>query len=140
MFQLLKCLLSGLFTNCAWSRAGGRYVTSAGAAASLHPSSVLHGRPANPALVYTELLHTQRSFLINVSVVQPQWLQQVAPEYARRCRSNRWRTEPNYRWLVIVDDDGYWRMLKNVFYLICLCYFIHNSYIKLTSKGKVVVF
>ncbi|XP_032529891.2 ATP-dependent RNA helicase DHX33-like [Danaus plexippus] len=87
--QLLKCLLSGLFTNCAWSRAGGRYVTSAGAAASLHPSSVLHGRPANPALVYTELLHTQRSFLINVSVVQPQWLQQVAPEYARRCRSNR---------------------------------------------------
>lgn len=45
--QLLKCLLSGLFTNCAWSRGAGgpaRYVTggaSGAKAASLHPTSVL---------------------------------------------------------------------------------------------------
>ncbi|XP_034840675.1 ATP-dependent RNA helicase DHX33 [Maniola hyperantus] len=92
--QLLKCLLSGLYTNCAWARTGagggGRYVTSAGVAAMLHPSGVLHSaRPAPPAVLYTELLHTKRSYLVTVSAIQPQWLHQVAPEYARRCRANR---------------------------------------------------
>ncbi|KAM3959053.1 LOW QUALITY PROTEIN: ATP-dependent RNA helicase DHX33 [Aphomia sociella] len=93
--QLLKCLLSGLFTNCAWARGaagvapGGRYVTSAGAAA-LHPSSVLHtARPPPAALLYTELLNTRRTYLVTVSAIQPQWLHQIAPEYARRCRTNR---------------------------------------------------
>ncbi|XP_059059424.1 ATP-dependent RNA helicase DHX33-like [Achroia grisella] len=90
--QVLKCLLSGLFTNCAWSRggAGSRYVTGAGGAAGLHPSSVLHTvRPSPPALLYSELLHTRRTYLLTVSAIQPQWLYQVAPEYARRCRANR---------------------------------------------------
>ncbi|XP_047545237.1 ATP-dependent RNA helicase DHX33 isoform X1 [Vanessa atalanta] len=99
--QLLKCLLCGLFTNCAWARSGAggagaggaggaRYVTSAGAAAALHPAGVLHcARPPPAAVLYTELLHTKRSYLVTVSAVQPQWLQQVAPEFARRCRSNR---------------------------------------------------
>ncbi|CAH2243108.1 jg14404 [Pararge aegeria aegeria] len=92
--QLLKCLLSGLFTNCAWARTGagggGRYVTSAGVAAMLHPSGVLHSiRPAPPAVLYSELLHTKRSYVVTVSAIQPQWLHQVAPEYARRCRASR---------------------------------------------------
>ncbi|CAH2104776.1 unnamed protein product [Euphydryas editha] len=103
MDQLLKCLLSGLFTNCAWARSGAgggaggaggagsgpaRYVTGAGAAAALHPASVLHGaRPPPAAVLYTELLHTRRAYLVTVSAVQPHWLQQVAPEYARRCRN-----------------------------------------------------
>ncbi|XP_047041649.1 ATP-dependent RNA helicase DHX33 [Helicoverpa zea] len=96
--QLLKCLLCGLFTNCAWQRgvggAGGagpgRYVTAAGAAAALHPASALHAvRPAPPALLYTELLSTSRTYMLTVSAIQPQWLHQVAPEYARRCRASR---------------------------------------------------
>lgn len=98
LFQLLKCLLSGLFTNCAWLRggsagaSGGRYVTASGSAAALHPGGVLHSiRPPPPAVLYTELLQTKRIYLVTVSVVQPQWLHQVAPDYARRCRANRWR-------------------------------------------------
>ncbi|XP_022820538.1 putative ATP-dependent RNA helicase DHX33 [Spodoptera litura] len=95
--QVLKCLLCGLFTNCAWQRGGaggaraaGRYVTAAGAAAALHPASALQAlRPPPPALLYTELLVTGRSYMLTVSAIQPQWLQQVAPEYARRCRANR---------------------------------------------------
>ncbi|XP_028176812.1 ATP-dependent RNA helicase DHX33 [Ostrinia furnacalis] len=96
MDQLLKCLLSGLFTNCAWARGagagggGGRYVTSAGAAAALHPAGALHAaRPPPPAVLYTELLRTRRAYLLTVSAIQPQWLHQVAPEYARRCRAVR---------------------------------------------------
>ncbi|CAH2066533.1 unnamed protein product, partial [Iphiclides podalirius] len=97
--QLLKCLLSGLFTNCAWARSGagapgqaggGKYVTASGAAASIHPASALFPvRPPHPALLYTELLHTRRSYLVTVSAIQPHWLHQVAPDYARRCRANR---------------------------------------------------
>ncbi|CAK1603285.1 unnamed protein product [Parnassius mnemosyne] len=96
MDQLLKCLLSGLFTNCAWARSGaagsggGKYVTASGSAASVHPASVLFStRPPHPAILYTELLHTRRSYLVTVSAIQPQWLHQVAPDYARRCRANR---------------------------------------------------
>ncbi|CAF4759975.1 unnamed protein product [Pieris macdunnoughi] len=93
--QLLKCLLSGLFTNCAWTRGGmttgaGKYATASGAAAALHPASSLHGlRPPPPAVLYTELLHTRRAYLLTVSAIEPHWLHQVAPEYARRCRANR---------------------------------------------------
>ncbi|KAJ0181763.1 hypothetical protein K1T71_002485 [Dendrolimus kikuchii] len=99
--QLLKCLLSGLYTNCAWLRvaaasggagpgAMGRYATASGAPAALHPAGALHAlRPPPPAVLYTELLHTRRSYMVTVSAIQPQWLQQVAPEYARRCRANR---------------------------------------------------
>lgn len=94
--QLLKCLLSGLFSNCAWSRSAGvagggaRYVTGAGGAASLHPAAALHAAsPPPPALLYTELLHTRRTYMITVSAIQPHWLQQVAPDYARRCRAYR---------------------------------------------------
>ncbi|CAG4968126.1 unnamed protein product [Colias eurytheme] len=93
--QLLKCLLSGLFTNCAWARGGatggvGRYVTASNTAASIHPSSVLHSiRPPPPALLYSELLHTRRAYLVTVSVIDANWLHQVAPEYARRCRASR---------------------------------------------------
>lgn len=32
-----------------------------------------------------------RSYMVTLSVIQPQWLHQVAPEYARRCRASRWR-------------------------------------------------
>ncbi|XP_045459302.1 ATP-dependent RNA helicase DHX33-like [Melitaea cinxia] len=93
MDQLLKCLLSGLFTNCAWARAGAgagaaRYVTGAGAAAALHPGGALAAaRPPPAAVLYSELLHTRRAYLVTVSAVQPHWLQQVAPDYARRSRN-----------------------------------------------------
>lgn len=100
-FQLLKCLVSGLFTNCAWLRggagvpggsggAGGRYVTAGGAAAALHPGgALLTVRPPPPAVLYTELLSTSRCYLVTVSAVQPHWLHQLAPDYARRCRATR---------------------------------------------------
>ncbi|RVE42253.1 hypothetical protein evm_013095 [Chilo suppressalis] len=98
--QLLKCLLCGLFTNCAWLRSGaggegksigvGRYVTASGAGASLHPAGALHtARPLPPAVLYTELLHTRRPYLLTVSAIQPHWLHRAAPEYARRCHASR---------------------------------------------------
>ncbi|CAH0700700.1 unnamed protein product [Spodoptera exigua] len=105
---VLKCLLCGLFTNCAWqrgagagwggggaaggggARAAGRYVTAAGAAAALHPASALQAlRPPPAALLYTELLVTGRTYMLTASAIQPHWLHQVAPDYARRCRANR---------------------------------------------------
>ncbi|XP_013188392.1 ATP-dependent RNA helicase DHX33-like [Amyelois transitella] len=92
MDQVLKCLLSGMFTNVAWLRGdgatGARYETAAGLAAAPHPSSALPAaRPAPAALLYSELLHTSRPHLVTVSAIQPHWLPQVAPDYARRCRA-----------------------------------------------------
>lgn len=79
MDQVLKCMLCGLFTNCAWLRGSdagpARYVTTSGAVASIHPSSHLHTiRPPPPAVLFSELLHTKRSYLVTVSSLQPHWL------------------------------------------------------------------
>ncbi|XP_048487139.1 ATP-dependent RNA helicase DHX33 [Plutella xylostella] len=76
--QVLKCLLTGLFSNCAWLRetaavGGARYVTAGGVPARLHPAcALLPARP--PALVYSELLHTTRAYLVTASAVQANWL------------------------------------------------------------------
>lgn len=98
--QVLKCLLSGLYTNCAWLRGGGaggggggggvRYVTASGAPASLHPSCVLaRAQPRPGAVLFADLVHTHRPHMVTVSAIQPHWLHQVAPDFARRCRANR---------------------------------------------------
>lgn len=94
--KFLKCMISGLFSNCAWLRngagnfnmAGGKYMTASGIGASIHPSSVLHGSgTASPAcLIFTELLTTHRTYMTCVSTIEAEWLHQIVPDFARKCR------------------------------------------------------
>lgn len=78
--------------NSAWVRnthvnGGGKYTTATGMTAAIHPSSVLHGlSPAPRYLLYTELISTQRTYISAMSVIEVEWLYQIVPEFARKCR------------------------------------------------------
>lgn len=101
----LKCAAAGLFLQAASrvkteltvdsSRYGGRsgslstssnrgkYLTKVGnEAVSIHPTSTMFGRnPAPSCVVYTELIHTKRSYIRGVSQIRPEWLEEVAPQF-----------------------------------------------------------
>ncbi|XP_019764304.2 ATP-dependent RNA helicase DHX33 [Dendroctonus ponderosae] len=86
--QLRKCLLAGLFMNFAeihgdtTLRREKQYLTlDKGQAALIHPSSVLYGiQPAY--LLFTEVVRTSKCYLRNLTIVEGEWLNEVAPEYA----------------------------------------------------------
>lgn len=48
----------------------------------IHPSSALFGT-LPPHVLFTELVQTGKCYMRNVSIITPEWLQQVMPSYAR---------------------------------------------------------
>lgn len=52
---------------------------------SLHPSSVLAGT-LPPFILFSELVQTSKSYVRTVSIVNPDWLIELAPEYFRKNR------------------------------------------------------
>uniref|UniRef100_A0AAY4E6V9 ATP-dependent RNA helicase DHX33 n=1 Tax=Denticeps clupeoides TaxID=299321 RepID=A0AAY4E6V9_9TELE len=79
-----RCLAHGLFVNAAELQPDGSYVAlHTHQPVSIHPSSVLF--QAKPAyVVFNELLHTSRCYMRDLCLVDPEWLQDAAPEYFRR--------------------------------------------------------
>lgn len=81
--KILRALVGAFFVNAAQRQPDGTYITVASNhACQVHPSSVLFGK--KPAcVVYDELMLTQKSYMHGVSVVQPQWLAEMAPRFYR---------------------------------------------------------
>ncbi|XP_053652138.1 ATP-dependent RNA helicase DHX33 [Cherax quadricarinatus] len=79
-----RCIVAGLFTNVAELQFGGKYITlDTKQEATLHPTSVLFG--GKPAYVlFSELVVTGKTYMHINSVVDAQWLYEVAPEYFRK--------------------------------------------------------
>ncbi|KAG7175520.1 ATP-dependent RNA helicase DHX33-like [Homarus americanus] len=79
-----RCIIAGLFTNVAELQLGGKYLTlDSRQEAALHPASVLFG--GKPAYVlFTELVHTGKTYMHINSAVDAQWLFETAPEYFRK--------------------------------------------------------
>ncbi|XP_012941440.1 ATP-dependent RNA helicase DHX33 isoform X2 [Aplysia californica] len=79
-----KCLAAGLFLNCAQLSKQGDFTTvSSRLTVSIHPASALfHCKPA--CVVYSELIKLGKNYMRNVSVVDPEWLQEVAPSYFKQ--------------------------------------------------------
>lgn len=77
-------MVAGLFTNAAELQLDGKYLTlDSKQEATLHPSSVLFG--GKPAYVlYTELVHTGKTYMHINSAVDAQWLYEAAPEYFKK--------------------------------------------------------
>ncbi|KND02764.1 ATP-dependent helicase HrpA [Spizellomyces punctatus DAOM BR117] len=81
---ILKCFLTGCFQNVALRTPTGEYKTMIGnQTVFIHPSSVLFGKKP-VAVLYNELMHTTRQYMRNISVIQPQWLLECAPQYYGR--------------------------------------------------------
>ncbi|TPX69443.1 hypothetical protein SpCBS45565_g02466 [Spizellomyces sp. 'palustris'] len=81
---ILKCFLTGCFQNVALRTPTGEYKTMIGnQTVFVHPSSVLFGKKP-VAVLYNELMRTTRQYMRNISVIQPQWLLECAPQYYGR--------------------------------------------------------
>ncbi|KAH6938234.1 hypothetical protein HPB50_008047 [Hyalomma asiaticum] len=83
---LRKCLASGLFANVAELQKNGDYITlDARKKVHIHPSSCLFS--SSPAcVVFTEMVETTKCYMRNLTVVDPDWLPDVAPHYFKKKR------------------------------------------------------
>jgi HrpA-like RNA helicase len=78
---VLQCFLAGFFRNVAFLQNDGTYKTLLNnRSVSIHPSSLLVGTRA-PCVMFSELTFTTKSYLRNVSSIEPFWMTQAAPHY-----------------------------------------------------------
>ncbi|RKP20147.1 P-loop containing nucleoside triphosphate hydrolase protein [Rozella allomycis CSF55] len=84
--SILKCFLAGFFNNTAFLQADGSYSTLMNnTTVFIHPSSVLVGK--KPACVtFNELVLTSKCYMRGISVIEPDWITQVAPHVFSRIR------------------------------------------------------
>ncbi|KAG7891919.1 hypothetical protein KL936_001862 [Ogataea polymorpha] len=76
---VLKAFLSGFLTNTAIGMPDRSYRTVAtGDLVSVHPSSLLFGQ-RKPAIMYIEYVYTVKGYARAVSMIELEWLQEVAP-------------------------------------------------------------
>ncbi|TXT13758.1 hypothetical protein VHUM_01125 [Vanrija humicola] len=81
--RLRKCLVSGYFKNAARMLPDGTYRTAReGAILHVHPSSVMFTRqPSTGWVIFHEVLETTKSFMRDLTVVDEEWLVELAPHY-----------------------------------------------------------
>lgn len=84
--RVRKCLAYGLFLNAAeLQREGGYNTLDTRQRVAIHPSSCLFmNKPAY--VVFTELIQTSKCYMRYLSIVDPDWLLEAAPNYFRQKR------------------------------------------------------
>ncbi|QPG76449.1 hypothetical protein FOA43_003838 [Brettanomyces nanus] len=76
---ILKSFLKGFITNSAIGMPDRSYRTvTTGDTISIHPSSLLFGKKVD-AILYIEHVYTMKGYARNVSAIELEWLQEVAP-------------------------------------------------------------
>lgn len=80
------CVLYGFFMNVAQHVQDGCYQTlSTHQQVYIHPSSCLFPcRPYPRLVLYTDLVYTSKCYMRNVSIIESEWLLEVAPNYFKR--------------------------------------------------------
>jgi ATP-dependent RNA helicase DHX33 len=116
--QIRKCLITGLFNNVAelQQRDNHYMVLASRQRATIHPTSTLSGYQANlngfsstngngivsstgskmkdgkaAYVVFSEIMQTSQTFLRTVTRIEPEWVQEMAPEcgYLNRINHNQ---------------------------------------------------
>lgn len=79
--DLVKCIVRGLFANAALAQPDGSYRSIRdGLILHIHPASVLFKRVPS-CVVFYEMLQTAKCYMRDVTVVEMEWLSDLAPEY-----------------------------------------------------------
>ncbi|BEJ12894.1 hypothetical protein CspHIS471_0300680 [Cutaneotrichosporon sp. HIS471] len=80
---LRKCLVSGYFKNAARMLPDGTFRSAReGAILHVHPSSVMFTRqPSTGWVIFHEVIETTKSFMRDLTVVEEDWLVELAPHY-----------------------------------------------------------
>ncbi|KAK9432455.1 P-loop containing nucleoside triphosphate hydrolase protein [Lipomyces doorenjongii] len=82
--QIIQCFLTGFLANTALSLPGKMYRTIAGGQTiNIHPSSSVFGKNVD-AIMYTEYIFTTKAYARNVSPIDLEWLQRIAPHFLSR--------------------------------------------------------
>lgn len=79
--NVLHCLVKGLFANAAIAQPDGSYRSIRhGRPLYIHPGSVLFRRvPA--CVLYYEMMETSKPYMRDVTVIESEWLAELAPNY-----------------------------------------------------------
>jgi ATP-dependent RNA helicase DDX35 len=86
--RLRKCLTSGLFAFAARMQLDGSYISvREHVVLHVHPSSVLFTRsPSTKWVIFQEVVETQKRFMRDLTVIEEDWLTELAPKYYRRAK------------------------------------------------------
>lgn len=83
---LRKCMIAGLFTNVAELQKEGHYATvESRKQVHIHPSSCLFSLSPS-CVIFTEMVETTKCYMKNLSVVDPEWLVDMEPQYFKNKR------------------------------------------------------
>lgn len=80
--KVLKCITSGFFANVAKLQMDGTYCSLKGNnTLQIHPTSVLATEKPPKYVIFNEILQTTNYYMRDVSVINPDWLCELAPHY-----------------------------------------------------------
>ena len=80
--NIRKCIVSGLFPNAAYLHMTGTFRTVRGdMEVGIHRTSTLYSVTQPSWVVFAELVHTSKLLMREVTVIDPAWLEILAPHY-----------------------------------------------------------
>lgn len=80
--SILKCIVEGFFSNAARYHPSGCYRTIRdGSDLHVHPTSVLYSTKVQQWVVYHEVICSGKYYMRDMTVIDPQWLYELAPHY-----------------------------------------------------------
>lgn len=80
--QILKCITAGLFPKAAYLHYTGVYKTVRGNRdLYIHPNSCLYTLQQPQWLLFCEILQTNKTYMKDITVIQPEWLLELAPHF-----------------------------------------------------------
>ncbi|XP_036333791.1 probable ATP-dependent RNA helicase DHX35 [Rhagoletis pomonella] len=79
---ICKCITSAFFLNAAYLHYTGVYKRiQGGLDLYIHPLSTLYTLPQPQYIIFTELVHTTKLFMSNVTVIREEWLAELSSHY-----------------------------------------------------------
>ena len=83
--QILKCITAGLFPKAAYLHYTGVYKTVRGNRdLYIHPNSCLYTLQQPQWLLFCEVLQTNKTYMKDITVIQPEWLLELASHFYER--------------------------------------------------------
>ena len=105
-----RCIVAGFFANAAHLHYTGVYRTvKDDHTLYIHPTSVLYVETPPAWVVFSEVVHTSKEFMRDVTVIKPEWLYELAPHFyqfgtERELAAKRSKLE----WLHLLKDIPLW--------------------------------
>ncbi|XP_014102269.2 probable ATP-dependent RNA helicase DHX35 [Bactrocera oleae] len=79
---ICKCITSAFFLNAAYLHYTGVYKRiQGGLDLHIHPLSSLYTLPQPQYIIFTELVHTTKLFMSNITVIKEEWLAELSSHY-----------------------------------------------------------